>query len=335
MSTSSDGPADPAAASPPPVASSPATPVEHHIPDRTASPAASLEASARGCTGNAAPSSVLGRGIAPFGARNGDLTPRWRYVLAAAWVIAFFAYAAIWQASVEIGIGTWWIGPRAQPTHTVVRVLPSLLSISMAMCAIYNVPRLLRVSAAGVVLATCLAIPDFSRSIGLGVAELVIAGLLGLVTAAALSGRYRLVPGRSDGDLESGAEQTGALHDQAGDSTNVPHDGAGHATDRDVTDSEATESEATDSDTTNSDATNNDASDGTVRAAGPDRFLTVRRSVRYRRGRARRLEPLRQPGRRCIDGVERKGVDATPGRRTGRHRLLRRTRHLGSRRLDA
>jgi hypothetical protein len=130
----------------------------------------------------------------PYGTRAGDLTPRWRAVLAAAWIIAFFAYAAIWQASVQIGIATWWIGPRAQPTHMVVRILPSVLTITMAMCVIYNVPRLLRVSAIGVTLATLGAIPDFSRSTGLGAAELLVAGLLGLVTLVALSGRYRLAP---------------------------------------------------------------------------------------------------------------------------------------------
>ncbi len=145
-------------------------------------------------------------------------------MLAAAWVIAFFAYAAVWQASVEIGIGTWWVGPRAQPRHTLVRVLPSLLSISMAMCAVYNARRLVRLSAVGVVFATIVAIPDFSRSTGLGLAELVIACLLGLVTLAALTGRYRLVPnGRNDdpeSDSEPAAATGDAAHSEAGGGTN-------------------------------------------------------------------------------------------------------------------
>ena len=47
-------------------------------------------------------------------------------------------------------------------------------------------------------LAAIGAIPDLSRSTGLGVVELVIAGLLGLVTVAALTGRYRLVPAPAD-----------------------------------------------------------------------------------------------------------------------------------------
>ena len=164
--------------------------------------------------------------LAPIGTRPGDLTGRWRVVLAVAWVLAFFAYAAIWQASVEIGIGTWWIGARAQPTPTFVRVLPSLLSISMAMCAIYNVPRLVRLSAFGVVLATIVAIPDFTRSIGLGVAELVIAGLLGVVTVAAGTGRYRLAPDRFTGGNDTSAETSDRTAGTAGNSASETHNGA-------------------------------------------------------------------------------------------------------------
>ena len=134
----------------------------------------------------------------PYGTRPGDLTVQWRLLVGAAWVAAFFAYSAVWQASVQIGIGTWWLGPRAQPTSVLVRVLPFVLCIAMALCALYNVTRLLRVSMLGVALAALIAVPDFSRSVGLGVAELVIACLVGLVVAAATTGRYRVAPVTSE-----------------------------------------------------------------------------------------------------------------------------------------
>jgi hypothetical protein len=171
---------------------------------------------------------------APIGSRPGDLTPKWRYTLTAAWIIAFFAYAAIWQASVQIGIGTWWVGPRAQPTPTLVRVLPSLLTISIALCAIYNVPRLVRLSAMGVLLSAIVAVPDFSRSISLGVAELIIAGMLGLVTVAALTGRYRLVPVRTLDSPKSHLERSDAASDTARDAANADHDGVGGSTNSDA-----------------------------------------------------------------------------------------------------
>jgi hypothetical protein len=100
----------------------------------------------------------------------------------------------------------------------------------MAVCAIYNVPRLVRLSAMGVVLATIVAIPDFSRSIGLGMAELLIAGMLGLVTAAALTGRYRLVP-----DHALGAPEPDLVHpDAARDTASPGHPGVGGTTNNDA-----------------------------------------------------------------------------------------------------
>ena len=153
-----------------------------------------------------APAAERRADAAPDGARRGDVTLNWRLLLGLAWVAAFFAYSAVWQASVQIGIGTWWLGPRAQPTSMLVRILPFLLCIAMALCALYNVRHLLRVNALGVGLAALIAVPDFSRSVGLGIAELVIAALLALVTAAATTGRYRLRPAEPiepDAPLES------------------------------------------------------------------------------------------------------------------------------------
>ena len=46
---------------------------------------------------------------------------------------------------------------------------------------------------AGLALLLLIAIPDFSRSPGLGIAEVTVAALVGIVTVAAASGRYRVV----------------------------------------------------------------------------------------------------------------------------------------------
>jgi hypothetical protein len=113
-------------------------------------------------------------------------------MLGLGWLSAFFVYAGVWQASVQIGIGTWWIGPRAQPTHTVVKLIPFFLTLSLGLLVAYNVRLIVRWSAVGVAAAALISIPDFSRSTGLGVAEAIIAGLLGIITLASLSGRYRV-----------------------------------------------------------------------------------------------------------------------------------------------
>ncbi len=112
-------------------------------------------------------------------------------MLGLAWITAFFAYAGVWQASVQIGISTWWVGPRAQPTNIAVRLVPFYISLVVALLVVYNIRWIVRWSAAGVAASALIAVPDFSRSIGLGIAEAVIAGLLGVVTLASLTGRYR------------------------------------------------------------------------------------------------------------------------------------------------
>jgi len=112
-------------------------------------------------------------------------------MLGLAWTAAFFAYAGVWQASVQIGIGTWWIGPRAQPTNLAIRLIPFFLSLAMGLLIAYDARRIVRWSAVGVAVAALIAVPDFSRSVGLGAIEAVIAGLLGVITLASLSGRYR------------------------------------------------------------------------------------------------------------------------------------------------
>ncbi len=112
-------------------------------------------------------------------------------MLGLGWITSFFAYAGVWQASVQIGIGTWWVGPRAQPTNVAIKLIPFYLALIVALLIVYNVRWIVRWSATGVAVAALISVPDFSRSVGLGTAEAIIAGLLGLITLASLSGRYR------------------------------------------------------------------------------------------------------------------------------------------------
>ncbi|MEP1125596.1 MAG: hypothetical protein ABJH68_17070 [Ilumatobacter sp.] len=123
--------------------------------------------------------------------RPGDLTTPWRVMLGLSWLTAFFAYAGVWQASVQIGISTWWVGPRAQPTNVAVKLIPFYVTLVVALLVVYNIRWIVRWSAAGVAASALIAVPDFSRSVGLGIAESLIAGLLGVVTLASLTGRYR------------------------------------------------------------------------------------------------------------------------------------------------
>jgi hypothetical protein len=131
--------------------------------------------------------------------RAGDLTAGWRILMIAAWIMVFFAYAAVWKASDEIGIGTWWLGSRSQPTPIPVRLIPFLIAFALTILATYNVRRLPWIATATSLLLAVMATFDFAWSAGLAVVELGVA-LGALLTAlGSFTGTYRLGPSERPG----------------------------------------------------------------------------------------------------------------------------------------
>ncbi len=123
--------------------------------------------------------------------RTGQLTTPWRAMVVAAWVGAFVAYMAVWKASEELGIATWWLGPRSNPQPILVRLVPFVVTAVMAILASYNVRRLPLIGLVGAAALTAIAVPDLSRSTGLAIVEFAIAGAVALVSAASFTGMYR------------------------------------------------------------------------------------------------------------------------------------------------
>lgn len=108
-----------------------------------------------------------------------------------AWVGAFLAYLAVWKASEELGIATWWLGPRSDPQPAVIRLVPFAVITVFGVLASYNVRRFPWISLGGSVILAVIAVPDLSRSTGLATIEFAIAGAVALVSLAALTGMYR------------------------------------------------------------------------------------------------------------------------------------------------
>ena len=123
--------------------------------------------------------------------RPGQLTVGWQILLAAAWSAAFFAFAAVWKTSEEIGIGTWWLGPRAQPQPTVVRIVPFAITLLMGLLAVSNLRRVAVASIGASLVLAVIAVFDMSRSGGLAAIEFAIAGSMLLVSVGALAATIR------------------------------------------------------------------------------------------------------------------------------------------------
>ena len=131
-------------------------------------------------------------------ARVGELTPAWRLAVIVTWVGAFLAYLAVWKASEEIGIATWWLGPRSHPQPIFIRLIPFAIVAVFGMLASFNVRRLAWISLAGSGALALIAIPDLSRSGGLAAIEFAIAGAVALVSLGSFTGMYRAAASDTD-----------------------------------------------------------------------------------------------------------------------------------------
>ena len=123
--------------------------------------------------------------------RPGELTTPWRLIVVTTWVGVFVAYMAVWKASDELGIATWWLGPRSGPQPILVRLIPFVVAATFGVLASYNVRRMPMIGLVGSVILAGIAVPDLSRSTGLALVEFAIAGSALLVSAVSFTGMYR------------------------------------------------------------------------------------------------------------------------------------------------
>lgn len=131
----------------------------------------------------------------PAVARPGTLSSGWRLVTVVASLAALLAWSAVWSASVQLGLSTWWLGPRAEPTPVPVRLLPYALPVIVVLAALNGVRRVPWLGLAAAAVFAGYGVGDLNRVGRLAAVELVVAGATALVSLASLSGVYRRPPG--------------------------------------------------------------------------------------------------------------------------------------------
>jgi hypothetical protein len=164
------------------------------LPSPDASAAPSLPSASASASASASSSdTIVAPGVVPIPRppRAGELTTGWRVITLFTWVGVVMALAAVWNTSVQLGLSTWWLGPRAEPRSMIIRLSPFLTPALMLLATI-NQARWLGwfgLGASGVIAA--YAVGDLGGVTRLGVLELVIAGAAAAVSAASLTGTYR------------------------------------------------------------------------------------------------------------------------------------------------
>jgi hypothetical protein len=112
----------------------------------------------------------------------------WRVIMMLGWVGGIVGYSTVWVVSRQIGLPTWWLGPRSQPTAFYVVGLPFLLPVLMLLAISVN---LRRVALYGVVAALAtglIALGDAQSQPGLAMIQAAISLGLLCTSLAALIG---------------------------------------------------------------------------------------------------------------------------------------------------
>jgi hypothetical protein len=118
------------------------------------------------------------------------------------WIAVVLALATVWNLSVQLGLSTWWLGPRSQPQPRLVQISPFVAPVLMILGTI-NQARWLGwygLAAAGVIAG--IGIADLWWVASIAAVELLIAGLAAAVSIASLTGTYRLAPTSGSAPLD-------------------------------------------------------------------------------------------------------------------------------------
>lgn len=105
-----------------------------------------------------------------------------------------FAFAAVWGASVQLGLSTWWLGPRADPQPEFIRFSPFIVPVLVLLATVNQVRWLPWIGLVAAVVTGAFGVGDLGRVNSLAGIELAIAAAAAAGSIASLTGTYRRPP---------------------------------------------------------------------------------------------------------------------------------------------
>lgn len=100
-------------------------------------------------------------------------------------------FASVWSASAQLGLSTWWLGPRADPEPRYIQFAPFVVPVLMLLATINQVRRLAWWGLAASLALAGFGLGDVGRVTSLAIVELAVAGAAAMVSIASLTGTYR------------------------------------------------------------------------------------------------------------------------------------------------
>ena len=126
--------------------------------------------------------------------RAGELTAGWRLVTCLTWMLVVVGLGCVWKTSDQLGLSTWWLGPRGEPHSIVLQMLPFVPPVLMVLAAINHVRYLPWLGLAASILVVLMGLFDIVRFTGLGALEVAIGVAAAIVSLVSLAGMYRKDP---------------------------------------------------------------------------------------------------------------------------------------------
>lgn len=125
---------------------------------------------------------------APDVALAGQLTHGWRLTALTSWIAIAVSLAAVWAASRQIGLSTWWLRPGSP---VVVSIVPFIAPGIMVALVLAHRPHLWRIGIVAGVASVAVGLGDLGRVTGLAMVEMLLGACGIAVSAAAWTGTYR------------------------------------------------------------------------------------------------------------------------------------------------
>ena len=126
--------------------------------------------------------------------RAGELSAGWRLVTGLTWMLVVVGLGCVWKTSDQLGLSTWWLGPRGEPHSIVIQMLPFVPAVLMVLAAINHVRYLPWFGLLASILIVLMGVFDIVRFTGLGALEVAIGVAAAVVSLVSLAGMYRNDP---------------------------------------------------------------------------------------------------------------------------------------------
>jgi hypothetical protein len=100
------------------------------------------------------------------------------------------AFTGVWNASRQLGVALWWLGPDGEPQPVFITLLPFLAPLVVIVLVLNNVRLLPWFGLAAAVVTAIFGIVDLGYVKRLGVVEIVVAAAGAAVAVAGFGGTY-------------------------------------------------------------------------------------------------------------------------------------------------